>query len=81
MAVFVFHFCATYLKIQDLSEVEKMDRFVHALVTKIRLQVELCGPLNFHEAVMYGECADVVITCVFGQDTCKPWQKSFKGGS
>ena len=28
----LFHFCATYLKIQDLSEAEKMDRFVRTLV-------------------------------------------------
>ena len=37
VADFVFHFRATYLKIQDLSEAEKMDRFVCALVLKVRL--------------------------------------------
>ena len=58
-----------------------MDRYVHALVPKIRLQVELRSPLNFHEAAMYVEHADVVITHVIGQDMCKPWQKSYKGGS
>ena len=29
---------------------------------------------------MYVEHVDVVITCVSGQDTHKPWQKSQKGG-
>ena len=80
VANFVFRFCATCLKIQDLSEAEKMDCFVRALVPKVRLQVELWGPLNFHEVAMYAEHANAVITCVWGQDTHKPWQRSQKGG-
>ena len=66
VADFVFRFCATCLKIPDLSEVEKMDRFVRALAQEIRLQVELRGPQNFHEAAMFAERADAVITRVSG---------------
>ena len=80
MADFVSRFCATCLKIQDLSEAEKLDRFVRALIQDIRLQVELRGPQNFHEAAMFAERVDAVITHVFGQDTRKSWQKGYKGG-
>ena len=66
MADFVFRFCAICLKIPDLSEAEKMDRFIHALAPEIRLQVKLRGPQDFHEAAMFAERADVVITCVSG---------------
>ena len=62
MVDFVSRFRATCLKIQDLSEAEKLDRFVHALIQDIRLQVELRGPQNFHEATMFAERADAVIT-------------------
>ena len=75
MADVISRFCSTCLKIQDLSEAEKMDRFIRALVPDIRLQVELRGPQNFHEAAMFAEHADAVITCVSGQDTRKSWQK------
>ena len=81
VADIVFHFGAIYLKIQDLSEAEKMDHFAHALVPEVRLQVELRSPLNFHEAAMYAKHADAMIVCISGQDTRKSWQKSYKGGS
>ena len=55
VADFVFRFRATCLKIPDLSEAEKMDRFVHVLAQDIRLQVELRGPQDFHEAAMFAE--------------------------
>ena len=71
MADFVSRFCATCLKIQDLSEAEKLDKFVRALVLDIRLQVELRSPQNFHEAAMFTEKADAVIMHVPGQDTQK----------
>ena len=80
VADFVFRFRATCLKIPDLSEAEKLDRFVRALAQDIRLQVELRGPQDFHEAAMFAERADAVITRVSGQDTRKPWQKGQKGG-
>ena len=80
MADFVSRFHATCLKIQDLSEAEKMDRFVRALVPDIRLQMELHGPQNFHKAAMFAERADAMITRVSGQDTRKSWQKGYKGG-
>ena len=37
VADFAFHFRVTCLKIADLSDVEKLDRFVRALVSVIRL--------------------------------------------
>ena len=75
IADFVFHFCATCLKIADLSEAEKLDRFVRALVPDIRLQVELRGPRDFHEATMFAERANVVISRILGQDSRKNWQQ------
>ena len=66
VADFVFRFRAMCLKIQDLSEAEKLDQFVCMLVPEIRLQVELRGPQNFHEAAMFAEHADAVIMHVFG---------------
>ena len=63
---FVFRFHTTCLKIPDLSEAEKLDRFIRALAQDIRLQVELRGPHDFHEAAMFAERADAVITRVSG---------------
>ena len=71
VADFVYRFRATCLRVPDLSEAEKLDRFVRALVQEVRLQVELRGPNNFHEVAMFAECADAVITCVAGHDTQK----------
>ena len=80
VADFVSHFRTTCLKIQDLSEAEKLDKFVRALIQDIRLQVELRGPSHFHEATMFAERADAVISCIPGQDAQKAWQqKQYKG--
>ena len=68
VADFVYRFRATCLKVPDLSEAEKMDRFVHALVQEIRLQVELRGPVNFHEAAQFAKRANAVITRVAGHN-------------
>ena len=82
VADFFFRFHAICLKTEDLSEAEKLDRFVHALSPDIRLQIELRGLVDFHEAAMFVEHADAVISCFSGQDTQKNWQhKQFKGGS
>ena len=62
----VFHFHATCLKIADLLEAEKLDRFVCALVPDIRLQAELRGPRDFHEVAVSTECANVVISRILG---------------
>ena len=35
---------------------------------------------DFHEAAMYAERADAVLTRISGQDACKPWSKGHKGG-
>ena len=42
--------------------------------------MELHNPGDFHEAAMFAERADAVLTRVSGQDMCKPWQKGQKGG-
>ena len=59
------------MRVLDLFEAEKLDRFVHALVQDVRLQVELRGPNNFHEAAMFAECADAVIMHVASHDAQK----------
>ena len=71
VADFVYRFRATCLRVSDLSEAEILDRFVRALVQEVRLQVELRGPNNFHEAAMFAECADAVITRVASHDAQK----------
>ena len=47
VADFVFHFRATCLKIADMAEVEKLDRFARALVPKIRLAGGAAGASEF----------------------------------
>ena len=64
VADFVFRFYAAYLKIEDLSDAEKLDRFVRALLPHVRMQVELRGPLNFHEAAMYAKRTDAILSRV-----------------
>ena len=75
VADFVFRFRATCLKIADLSEAEKLDRFVRALVPDIRLQVDLRGPRDFHEAAVFVERAYSVISRIPSQDSRKNWQQ------
>ena len=80
VADFVYRFRATCLRVPDLSEAEKLDRFVRALVQEVRLQVELRGPRNFHEAAMFAERADAVITRVAGHDAQKAAKQKQKWG-
>ena len=75
----MFCFCSNCLNIEDLSEANILDRFLHALVLDVWMQVELRGPLAFHEAAMYAERADAILSQVFGQDSNKNWQKHQKG--
>ena len=80
VADFVYRFRATCLRVPDLSEAEKLDRFVRALVQEVRLQVELRGPNNFHEAAMFAERADAVITRVAGHNAQKTAPQKTKWG-
>ena len=59
------------LRVPDLSEAEKIDCFIRALVQDIRLQVELRGPADLHEAAMFAKRADAVITHIAGHDARK----------
>ena len=81
VADFVFRFHATCLKVPDLSEAEKLDRFVRALAQDIQLQVQLRGPADFHEAAMFAKRADAVITRVCtGHDARKAVPQKQKEG-
>ena len=62
VADFLYRFKTTCLKIDNLSEVEKLDKFVHALVPDVRMRVELGGPFTFHNVAMYAERADTVLS-------------------
>ena len=64
VADFIFRFHATCLKIANLSEAEKLDRFVQALVPDIRLQVELRGLTDFHEGALFVGCTDAMISWI-----------------
>ena len=78
VADFLYRFRATCLKVDNLSEAEKLDRSVRALVPDVRMQVELRGPSAFHDAAMYAERADVVLSRVTGHDARRHWQKKQK---
>ena len=52
---FLFQFRGICLKISDLGEAEKLDRFCRALLPSVRLQVELRGPATFPEPAAYTE--------------------------
>ena len=64
---FLFKFWEVCLKIHDLSEAEKLDRFMRALVPNVRVQVELRGPMNIQEAAMYAERADAILSRISGK--------------
>ena len=72
---FLFRFRGICLKISDLGEAEKLDRFCHALLPSVRLQVELRGPATFPEVAAYAERVDAVLSRVPGQDFGRGWQK------
>ena len=81
VADFLHRFRATCLKIEHLSEEEKLDRFVRALASDVRLQVELRNPASFHEAALYAERADAVLARTAGHSFRQNWQqKKNKGG-
>ena len=64
------------MKFNDLSEAEKLDRFLRALVPNVRVQVELRGPASYYEALMYAEHADAILSRVTAQDSGREWLKS-----
>ena len=78
VADFLYRFRATCLKVDNLSEAKKLDRFVCAVVPDVRMQVELRGPGTFHGAAMYAERANAVLLRVTGHDAQKHWQKKQK---
>ena len=80
VADFLHRFRSACLKIDNLSEDEKLDRFVRALVSDVRMQVELRAPASYHDAAMYAERADAVLSRVTGHDSRRNWQKKNKGG-
>ena len=81
VADFLHRFRATCLKIEHLSEEEKLDRFVRALVSDVRLQVELRNPATFNDAALYAERADAVLARTTGHGFRQQWQhKKNKGG-
>ena len=81
VADFLHRFRATCLKIEHLSEEEKLDRFVRALVNDVCLQVELRNPATFNDAALYAEHADAVLVRTTGHGFRQQWQqKKNKGG-
>ena len=80
VADFLHRFRSVCLKINNLSEDEKLDRFVRALVPDVHMQVELRSPVTFHDAAMYAERADAVLSRVTGHDSRRNWQKKNKSG-
>ena len=81
VADFLHRFRATCLKIEHLSEEEKLDRFVRALANDVRLQVELRNPATFNDAALYAERADAVLSRTAGHGFRQNWQqKKNKGG-
>ena len=77
---FLHKFRQVCIRIDDLSEAEKLDKFLRALNTNVRMQVELKEPATFEEAARYADRADNVLTRVSGQGSSgrSSW---FKGNS
>ncbi len=67
MSDFLHKFRQVCIRIDDLSEAEKLDKFLRALNTNVRMQVELKEPASFEEAARYADRADNVLTRVSGQ--------------
>ena len=62
--------------INDLPEAEKLDQFLRALGSNVRVRVELRGPTNLQQVAMCAECTDAILSRVSSQDSCQKWQKS-----
>ena len=75
VADFFCRFWEICLKINDLSEAEKLDCFLRALVPNVVVQVELKRPMNFQEAAMYVKRANAILSRVSIQDSSKQWHK------
>ena len=80
---FLHKFRQVCIRINDLSEPEKLDKFLRALNTSVRMQVELKEPATFEEAARYADRADNVLTRVSGQGTSgkTSWFKSHSSQS
>ena len=63
---FLFKSQEVCLKTNDLSEAEKLDQFLSALIPNVRMQVERRGPEAFQEAAMYAERAHTILSRVSG---------------
>ena len=81
---FLHKFRQICIRISDLSEAEKLDKFLRALTTNVRMQVELKEPETFEEAARFADRADNVLTRVSGQGMGgkSSWFKgnNFQGG-
>ena len=66
---FLHKFRQVCIRINDLSEAEKLDKFLRALNTNVRMQVELKEPTTFEDAARFADRADNVLTRVSGQGT------------
>ena len=80
VADFLHKFRQICIRISDLSEAEKLDKFLRALHTNVRMQVELKEPETFEEAARYADRAGNVLSRVSGQGSSgkSSW---FKGNS
>ena len=83
VADFLHKFRHVCIRINDLSEAEKLDKFLRALNGNVRMQVELKEPSTFEEAARYADRADNVLTRVSGQGTGgkSSWFKGNGGGN
>ena len=84
VADFLHKFRQVCIRISDLSEAEMLDKFLRALHTNVRMQVELKEPTTFEEAARYADRADNVLSRVSGQGSSgkTSWFKgnNFQGG-
>ena len=82
VADFLHQFRQVCIRIDDLSEAEKLDKFLRALNTNVRMQVELKEPSTFEEAARFADRADSVLSRVSGQGSGgkSGWFKGNQGG-
>ena len=53
------------MKINDLSEAQKLDRLFR----------ELRGTVKFQEAALYAECTDTILNGISSEDSGRKWHK------
>ena len=78
---FLHKFRQICLRIKNLDENEKLDKFCRALLPHIRTEVELREPRSFAEAAHVADRVDEIMSSVTGHGTCPRPRWNYRGSS